>query len=89
MVNRGRWQRVFVHDEGFKLPEYTWDKDRERCQTCAYLVYRDPAMHCTKIKELPRQRAQQGRKRIEHTSCIDMRTKNLCGKQARYWKAAK
>lgn len=86
MENKGSWRRVYVVESNFKLPEYTWDKDREKCLTCAHLVHKDPAMYCNKIKELL-VRQRKDRQPTNTFSCIEMRTKGLCGKNARYWKA--
>lgn len=71
----------------FKLPQYTWDKDRELCKRCKhYRPSQDRAriysgnlvMRCTA-------NPQKGSKGIG--TCIDNRTRGPCGKEARLFEA--
>ena len=62
----------------FKLPEYTWNKDKQLCLRCRHYTQRkpsSPAMVCLLNVER-RSHAGPG-------TCIEMRTSGKCGKEGK------
>lgn len=60
----------------FKLPEYTWDKDRQLCFKCKHYAQRSPTsptMVCM--------RNHQRKSNAGPGTCIEMRTRGKCGKE--------
>lgn len=71
----------------FKLPKYTWDKDRELCKRCKH--YReqpdDSSYHGGGLVMRCAANPQKGSKGIG--TCIDNRTRGPCGKEGRLFEA--
>jgi hypothetical protein len=73
------YKRKFHVELDFKLPVYTWDKDRKLCQRCKY--YKPVETGQTKEKKsISMTCMASNRKSIfGGTSCIDERTSGICG----------
>jgi hypothetical protein len=66
----------------FKLPAYTWDKDREVCKRCKHYQERtdDDRHHSKALVMLCAVNPQKSKRKIG--TCIDNRTRGPCGKEA-------
>lgn len=78
------WQRVFVPEPQWRLPEYTWGQERELCKRCVHYreriggarnAERNVVMVCALHKS--------GRGPTSAGTCIDMRYDGPCGRQGK------
>lgn len=78
------WQRVYVPEPQWKLPEYTWDKERELCKQCKH--YRERVAGSSRIGIhvvmtcALNPRHTSGR---HHGTCLDERYDGACGREGK------
>lgn len=78
------WQRVYVPEPQWRLPEYTWGEERELCKQCKH--YRERvagtanAGHNIVMCCVLHRQSTLGR---QHGTCIDMRYGGACGPEGR------
>lgn len=77
------WKTVWVDETStFKLPEYTWDKDRKLCEQCRHYTpveNKETSHGDVTITMLCNLNARK-RGNIDQGTCLDMRTEGKCGK---------
>jgi hypothetical protein len=73
----------------FKLPEYTWGKDRELCKRCKHYSERndDDKHHSNATIMLCAVNPQKSKRKIG--TCIDNRTRGPCGKEGKLFEPMK
>jgi len=67
------WKMTWQPESVWKLPEYTWDKERVLCQRCKYYKIREAR------SGVQTETCLVHRHGGKHGSCIDNRTDGPCG----------
>lgn len=71
----------------FKLPKYTWDKDRELCKKCKHYREQPDVSNYNGGGVVMRCAANPFKGIIGIGTCIDNRTRGPCGKEGRLFEA--
>lgn len=70
----------------FKLPKYTWDKDRKLCEKCQHLDVSETGGIKEKKSMSMRCKVSNKKNLFGGTSCIDERTTGICGPKGKLFK---
>lgn len=84
------WQRVFIPQSTYRLPEYTWDKERELCKRCANYRERVAGVNTTTPNTV--MCCVLNIRRNGDTpcgTCIDMRYDGPCGRDGKLFEERK
>ena len=78
---------AFSKEMMFKLPRYTWDKDRELCKRCKHYREQQDASSYNGGGMVMRCAANPFKASKGIGSCIDNRTRGPCGKEGKLFEA--
>jgi hypothetical protein len=73
------YRRTYIYEPTFKLPEYTWDKDRKLCEKCKH--YKPVETGTLKEKKSISMTCLISDRKTPFgaTTCIEERTSGICG----------
>ena len=82
------YRRSFVYEPKFKLPKYTWDKDRKLCERCKHYKPFETGYPKDR-KSISMTCLISDRKTpFGPTTCIEERTSGICGPKGKLFEKA-
>lgn len=84
------WQNTYIPPQGFKLPAYTWGKDRKLCERCTWFIAVENTPTHTQLERSITMLCKKSKMHSgahAHGVCIDMRAEGAaCGKDGKLFK---